>query len=23
MVTVIDLISERIRLGYIGRENFK
>ncbi len=22
MVTVIDLISERIRLGYIGRENF-
>jgi phosphonate transport system permease protein len=23
MVTVIDLISERIRLGYIGRENFQ
>jgi phosphonate transport system permease protein len=22
MVTIIDLISERIRLGYIGRENF-
>jgi phosphonate transport system permease protein len=22
MVTVIDLVSERIRLGYIGRENF-
>lgn len=23
MVTIIDLISERIRLGFIGRENFK